>query len=113
MQPLLNLDEILGDAVPPEATPPQPVQLTTELTIIPFGHCSVASRRKGPVAWGRGQIRRLVENGFPAIVPEPVPESILATPKAVCPVCEAGVVMPELRILTGGRCYRCWEATRS
>jgi hypothetical protein len=70
------------------------------------------SRRNEPVCWGRGQTRRLVGNGFPAITPEAAPDAILAIPKAVCPACRVGVVLPELRFITAGRCFPCWEASR-
>lgn len=53
--------------------------------------------------------RRLVGNGFPPIAPEVPPENIHATPRAVCPCCRLLPVLPELRGMTGGRCYECWR----
>jgi hypothetical protein len=52
--------------------------------------------------------RRLIGNGYPPIPPT-IPDSrIVATPKVICPCCQSGVVLPELRRMTGGRCYECW-----
>jgi|GEM_PF-6686314 len=71
------------------------------------------SRRHEPVQWGQGQSRRLAGNGFAAISPTPVPASILAVQFSLCISCQKGVVLPELRALTGGKCYGCWEGRRT
>ena len=52
---------------------------------------------------------RLIDNGFAARPVAAVPATILATPKSVCPVCGVARVLPELRTMTEGRCYSCWE----
>ena len=39
--------------------------------------------------------------------PPIVPDSILAAPREWCPRCQDGAVLPELRGMTGGLCYRC------
>jgi hypothetical protein len=52
--------------------------------------------------------RRLIGNGFAPIPTAIPPDSIVATPRVVCPYCDQGAVLPELRELTGQACYRCW-----
>lgn len=46
----------------------------------------------------------------PVVSPTPPPE-IIADPVILCPRCKSGRVLAELRKLTGGTCYQCWEAT--
>lgn len=72
-----------------------------------------ASRKDEMVQWGSGQSRRLVGNGYPPITTTAVPALIVAAPKIVCPACGLGRVLSELRKLTGGLCYACWEGARS
>jgi hypothetical protein len=52
---------------------------------------------------------RLIDNGFAARPVAAVPVAIQAAPKSVCRVCGFARVLPELRTMTGGRCYSCWE----
>lgn len=59
------------------------------------------------------RVRRLIGNGFPSIPTTIPPDSIVAKPRAVCKVCDQGTVLPELRELTGGSCYRCWMQSNS
>ncbi len=50
--------------------------------------------------------RRLIGNKFPPR-PTPVPPAaIVAEPRVVCPICNQGTVLRELRELTGGNCIR-------
>jgi hypothetical protein len=53
--------------------------------------------------------RRLVGNGFPPRHSQPPAPEIVADPIVLCPRCSTKRVLPELRTLTGGRCYPCWE----
>jgi hypothetical protein len=55
-------------------------------------------------------VRRLIENGFTPRYTNSPPESIRAMPTVVCPRCTARPVLRELREMTGGHCYPCWEA---
>lgn len=66
------------------------------------------SRKDDPVRWGSASSRRLIGVAYPARQPEQVPTAILASPLARCPSCGTGVVLPELRSITGGKCYGCW-----
>jgi len=45
------------------------------------------------------------------ILPWPAepPAEILATPIVLCPQCSSRPVLRELRAMTGGLCYQCWE----
>lgn len=51
--------------------------------------------------------RRLIGIQFLAIASTIPPASIVETPKARCPSCGADRVLPELREMTGGRCWEC------
>jgi len=66
-----------------------------------------------PFHWGNGQSRRLVGNAFPPRLPASVPKSIVSDPPIICPACNVGRVLSELRKMTGGLCYACWEGARS
>jgi hypothetical protein len=57
--------------------------------------------------------RPLIGCGFPPIPPTIPPAAILATPKVICPGCRVRPVLPELRAMTGGRCWDCWTETNS
>ena len=56
--------------------------------------------------------RRLIGNDVPPIKPTVPGPRILATPKVICPCCGKVPVLPELRGMTGGRCYPCWIAAK-
>ena len=43
------------------------------------------------------------------IAPERPPPEILAKPLPICSICHRGRVLPELRLMTGGLCWSCWE----
>jgi len=55
-----------------------------------------------------GSTLRLCGNGFPPVAPTIPPASIIAIPRVLCSQCGRGRVLPELRKITGGRCYECW-----
>lgn len=65
-----------------------------------------------PVAKPHRSVHRLIGNDFPSRITQQPPAAILATPAEICPRCNRGRVLPELRQITGGRCWPCWEATR-
>jgi hypothetical protein len=67
-------------------------------------------RKDEPVQWGSGQSRRLVGNNFPPMAIAKVPPTIVSADKILCPLCGLGRVLPELRMLTRGLCYTCWES---
>ena len=71
---------------------------------------SVAGRAHDPVRWGGGQCRRLVGNDFSPRPLSTVPDAILADAIVLCPQCRSCPVLAELREMTGGLCYPCWEA---
>ena len=53
---------------------------------------------------------RLIGNDYvPRLTGQP-PAAILATPAEICPECKRGRVLRELRVITGGQCWSCWEA---
>jgi TubC N-terminal docking domain len=54
------------------------------------------------------QTCRLIGYGFPPCPTTIPPDSIRATPLAVCPRCSSRPVLPELRAMTGGLCWTCW-----
>jgi TubC N-terminal docking domain len=58
---------------------------------------------------GGSQSRGLIGNGFPPRQLQAVPDSILAPPTVLCPECGVGRVLAELRKMTSGQCYSCWE----
>lgn len=108
MQILLDLDEVFAEGESPHSKAHTvPVEQTQEPAIIPLEEH--ASRRNDLVRWGSGQCRRLVGNGFSRCPPSTVPEAILAAPIVLCPRCHSRPVLAELRKLTGGLCYPCWE----
>jgi hypothetical protein len=53
--------------------------------------------------------RRLIGCGFPPRHSEPPPETIIATPRVLCPNCGQRPVLAELRAITEGTCWPCWE----
>jgi len=52
---------------------------------------------------------RLLGNNYPPRASDQPPAAILATPLEICPRCDLGRVLPELRQMTGGTCWSCWE----
>ena len=46
----------------------------------------------------------------PLVSPTP-PQEILADPIVLCPKCHSRRVLLELRTMTGGLCYPCWEGS--
>jgi hypothetical protein len=56
-----------------------------------------------------GKRHRLTDNGFPARISEQPPAAIIATPVEICPRCNRGRVQRELRVMTGGKCWSCWQ----
>jgi hypothetical protein len=52
--------------------------------------------------------RRLIGNGYPPVAPTVPAAEILVEPAIICSCCRNGIVVPELRKLTHGRCYVCW-----
>jgi hypothetical protein len=55
------------------------------------------------------QGRHLINCGFPPQRTEPPPAAVLATARLICPRCRHGTVLVELRGITGGTCWPCWE----
>jgi dsDNA-binding SOS-regulon protein len=53
--------------------------------------------------------RRRIGTAFPPRITPPPPVAIHATPIEICPRCNRGRVQPELREITGGKCWSCWE----
>jgi len=79
------------------------------LQVPTIGTEPIAGRAHEPVCWGNGPTRRLVGNGFESHLVAAVPDAILADPIVLCPQCRSRPVLAELRKLTGGLCYSCWE----
>jgi hypothetical protein len=52
---------------------------------------------------------RLIGNGFPPRISPQPPAAILATPAEICPLCGRRPILRELRGLTVGQCWTCWE----
>jgi hypothetical protein len=103
MNTLLDLDDIFdGKTAGP---PPALIQKTeVEIATVPFENHPLVTRHN---ELGR---RGLIGNCFPPHPTAIPPDTICATPLAVCPRCSIRPVLRELREMTGGLCYRCWAA---
>jgi hypothetical protein len=56
-----------------------------------------------------GRLRRFSLNlGRPTETP---PDAILERPMAICTACRTNRVLPELRVIAGGRCWGCYVAS--
>jgi hypothetical protein len=111
---LINLDEIFGEPALGQqtATQPAPAELANEPAIVSFEGHPVVSRNGEAVRWGRGTTIRLCGSGFPPRPTPTVPAAIVADPIVLCPRCASKPVLAEMRELTGGLCYPCWEGSR-
>jgi hypothetical protein len=111
MQTLIDLDDAFGDAdLPRHSTGSTPVESAAESAILPF---QSPDRIDEPGRWGSALTRCLVGAEHLSRLAPAVPDALLATRRITCPVCGSGCMLPELRVQTSGKCYRCWREDRS
>jgi len=56
---------------------------------------------------------RLIGNDYPPRLSEQPPAAILAMPAEICPRCNRRRILRELRGITDGKCWSCWEAVQN